>query len=421
MTWRTVRLGEIFEIARGGSPRPIDEYISDAADAVNWISIKDATESSKYIRKTKLKIRPDGVSKSRLVGPGDLLLTNSMSFGRPYIMATTGCIHDGWLMLTDRSGMVDANFFFHLLGSELVYAQFSRLAAGAVVKNLNIDLVKTVEVPLPPLSEQRRIARVLDEADRLRRLRATARARSQRVAPALFISMFGEPSTWRSSGISLGDCVQLRSGSTPSKKEPDYWNGGVPWVSPKDMKRPVISSTIDSVSAESLDRTALRLLPAGTTLLVVRGMILARTVPVARLGVPATINQDMKGLFPRSSSVSHQFIYGALVAARMQLLRLVRTAGHGTKKLNTDDLLSFPVPEPTVDLVSAFTSALERLDAYEGAVSDSTPALDSLFLVLRHRGCNGELTAGWRRAHVSDLHDEIADQSLALRHLEVAP
>lgn len=70
MSWRKVKLSEIFDIARGGSPRPIDSYISDAPDAVNWVSIKDASESGKYIRSTKLKIKPEGVSKSRLVKPG---------------------------------------------------------------------------------------------------------------------------------------------------------------------------------------------------------------------------------------------------------------------------------------------------------------------------------------------------------------
>lgn len=100
-------LGEIFEIARGGSPRPIDAYVTDDLEGVNWISISDASDSSKYITSTKRRIKQSGVSKSRLVYPGDLLLTNSMSFGRPYIMGTSGCIHDGWLVLSDKHQRTD--------------------------------------------------------------------------------------------------------------------------------------------------------------------------------------------------------------------------------------------------------------------------------------------------------------------------
>ena len=125
MSWPVVKLGEIFDIARGGSPRPINDYISNEKNAVNWISIKDATKSQKYITKTKLKIKKEGVSRSRLVKPGDLLLTNSMSFGRPYIMKTDGCIHDGWLVLSDSQGRTDSNYIYHLLGSDLVKSKFT--------------------------------------------------------------------------------------------------------------------------------------------------------------------------------------------------------------------------------------------------------------------------------------------------------
>lgn len=130
--------------------------------------ISDASEGSKYIERTKRRIRPEGVSRSRTVNPGDFLLTNSMSFGRPYIMRTSGCIHDGWLVLRKKREEIDQDFFFHLLGSEAIYAEFSRLAAGATVKNLNIDLVKGVMVSVPTLTEQRRIAEVLDKVEDLR-------------------------------------------------------------------------------------------------------------------------------------------------------------------------------------------------------------------------------------------------------------
>lgn len=123
MSWPLVALGEIFEIARGGSPRPIDEYITDDPDGLNWISIRDATRSEKFIRHTEKRIRAEGLKKSRWVEPGDFLLSNSMSFGRPYIMATTGCIHDGWLVLKGGSETVDPDYLYHLLGSEPVYAQ----------------------------------------------------------------------------------------------------------------------------------------------------------------------------------------------------------------------------------------------------------------------------------------------------------
>lgn len=195
MSWSQVKLGSIFEIARGGSPRPIDDYITDADDGLNWISIKDASNSGKYIYEAKLRIKPEGLSKTRMVNPGDFLLTNSMSFGRPYIMKTTGCIHDGWLVLSGDPERVDADYFYHLFGSDLLRRRFSSLAAGAVVKNLNIGLVEGVEVPLPPLSEQKRIAAILDKADAVRRKRQQVIQLAGDFLRAVFLDMFGDPVT----------------------------------------------------------------------------------------------------------------------------------------------------------------------------------------------------------------------------------
>jgi type I restriction enzyme S subunit len=156
--WVTRRLGDVCQIARGGSPRPIQAFLTTSQDGINWIKIGDATASGKYIYKTKEKILPAGASRSRIVREGDFLLSNSMSFGRPYIMRTTGCIHDGWLVLSDYESNLDQDYLYHLLGSQFVYEQFDRLAAGATVRNLNTDLAGRVEIPIPPRDQQRQIA-----------------------------------------------------------------------------------------------------------------------------------------------------------------------------------------------------------------------------------------------------------------------
>jgi len=188
--WSVKALGDLFEISRGGSPRPIQDFLTEDVNGVNWIMISDASASGKYIERTAKRIRPEGVARSRRVSPGDFLLTNSMSFGRPYIMKTEGCIHDGWLHLKKRDKSIDEQYFYHLLGSEATYAKFERLAAGATVKNLNIDLVSKVEVPVPPLLEQRRIATILDKADSLRRKRREALRLADEFLKAVFFERF---------------------------------------------------------------------------------------------------------------------------------------------------------------------------------------------------------------------------------------
>lgn len=161
--WSWIKLGWAMEIERGGSPRPIKAFVTDADDGINWIKIGDVAKDGKYIYQTKEKIKPEGEQKSRKVYPGDFLLTNSMSFGRPYISKIEGCIHDGWLLLRNTNELFDLDYLYWLLSSGYAFKQFSKKAAGATVDNLNKDKVASAVIPLPPLSEQKRIANVLEE------------------------------------------------------------------------------------------------------------------------------------------------------------------------------------------------------------------------------------------------------------------
>ena len=155
--WEWVRLGGIAEIVRGGSPRPIKSFLTTEDTGVNWIKIGDGERYGKYITSTAQKIITTGMSKSRFVHSGTLLLSNSMSFGRPYILKIDGCIHDGWLAIFDYEKLFNQNYLYYLLCSPLLYNQFASKAAGAVVQNLNKDKVKASLVPLPPLYEQQRL------------------------------------------------------------------------------------------------------------------------------------------------------------------------------------------------------------------------------------------------------------------------
>ena len=157
-SWRWTKFANICEIARGGSPRPIEAYLTNAENGINWIKIGDTEKGGKYIYSTKEKIKPEGISKSRYVKAGDFLLTNSMSFGRPYILKTDGCIHDGWLVINDDFKVFDQNFLYYLLSSNVMYQLLSIAAQGSTVKNLKSDTVKNVIIPIPPKREQSQIA-----------------------------------------------------------------------------------------------------------------------------------------------------------------------------------------------------------------------------------------------------------------------
>ena len=161
--WAWERLGNISTIARGGSPRPIKAFLTSDAKGVNWIKIGDTEKDGKYIFSTKERIKPEGVSKSRFVKSGDFLLTNSMSFGRPYILKTEGCIHDGWLVIGDIDLIFDQDYLYYALSAKYMYQTMSIMAGGSTVDNLNSDLVKSLMFPIPPINEQKYIARKVSD------------------------------------------------------------------------------------------------------------------------------------------------------------------------------------------------------------------------------------------------------------------
>ena len=165
--WEQRKFGEIVIIERGGSPRPIDKFITDDESGLNWVKIGDAPKSGNYITNTKEKIITEGLSKTREVYPGDLILSNSMSFGRPYIMGIGGCIHDGWLLIRDSNNEFDLMYLCYMLGTDTMLYQYKAMAAGSTVNNLNKELVGNTYVKYPSMLEQEQIGSFFSKLDHL--------------------------------------------------------------------------------------------------------------------------------------------------------------------------------------------------------------------------------------------------------------
>lgn len=157
------KLGECCVIARGASPRPILNYITDDENGIPWIKIGDVSPRSKYVTSTAEKITKEGSLKSRIVKKGDFILSNSMSFGRPYILKIEGCIHDGWIFIREYENYFNVDFLYYLLRSSFVQNDWKQRASSGTVSNLNSDIVKATEIPVPPLEVQSEIVRILDK------------------------------------------------------------------------------------------------------------------------------------------------------------------------------------------------------------------------------------------------------------------
>lgn len=276
-SWKSVSLGALCEIQRGGSPRPIENFLTTSADGINWIKIGDVAQGAKYIYSTAEKIRPEGAKSSREVAHGDFLLSNSMSFGRPYILRTSGCIHDGWLCLRYDPEILTEDYLFHVLSSDFVHNQFQKLAVGAVVRNLNSDLVKKVLIPLPPIADQQRIAAILDKAEALRKKRKLTFEYLDQLPQSLFVDLFGDPITnpkgWGCS--KLADVGTLERGQSKHRPRnaPELLGGPYPLIQTGDVAR--CNGYINSYGStySELGLTQSRLWPVGTLCITIAANI----------------------------------------------------------------------------------------------------------------------------------------------------
>lgn len=162
-----MKMSEIMDISRGASPRPISLYITESAEGVNWIKIGDVSPTSKYVTSTKEKITKAGAKKSKYLQEGDFILSNSMSFGRPYILKIDGCIHDGWISLSNFDKSVTSDYLYHILRTNAVQRYWKQNAGKGTVSNLNADIVRNTVIPIPPISEQKRIVSILNKFETL--------------------------------------------------------------------------------------------------------------------------------------------------------------------------------------------------------------------------------------------------------------
>ncbi|MCL2290449.1 MAG: restriction endonuclease subunit S [Bacteroidetes bacterium] len=245
--WKEKTLGEISEIVRGGSPRPIEDYLTKSINGLNWLKIGDISSDSKYITQTQEKVIKDSLSKTREVNPGDLILSNSMSFGRAYILKIKSCIHDGWIAIRNISNITFEDYLYYFISSEACQKYFLINAAGAAVKNLNADIIKLLPIYLPQnKTEQQKIALTLSSLDdlitsqiqKLEALKTHKKGLMQQLFPAegemvpkLRFPKFSEVGEWEEKEVEKFFTV----GSSKRILQEEWTNRGVPFYRTREL------------------------------------------------------------------------------------------------------------------------------------------------------------------------------------------
>ncbi len=337
------------------------------------------------------------LSKHRLL-PNDLLFARRGEIGRHAVISEderdwlcgTGCF-----VVRIAQSKVEPRFVSYFLSTDESIDWLKRLAGGVVMPNLSNTVLQRVPVALPPLPEQKKIAHILSTVQRAVEEQERIIQTTTELKKALMHKLFTEglrnepqklteigpiPKSW--DVVKLSSVCSFQSGGTPSKQNPGFWEGTIPWVSPKDMKRPRLADVTDHISQEALESGS-KLAPAGSVFVVVRGMILAKTVPVALAEVPMAINQDMKAIVP-GTKLRSDFLLYALETLRGALFKKVGRAGHGTAILMSSEIANFKIPLPDLNTQHQVAAAIHTLETKKELHEQKLAHLQYLFRTLLH-------------------------------------
>ena len=368
--WKYVKIGDVCTVERGGSPRPIDKFITDDPNGINWIKIGD-TDDSMYITKTAQKIIPEGMKKSRYVQPGDFLLSNSMSFGRPYILKIDGCIHDGWLVLRDNNGIFDKRFLYFYLSAPSTYQKFKNMAVGGVVNNLNSAMVRGVTVPIPTMEEQLKIVDVLNKVTELIALRKEQLTKLDQLVKSRFIELSNE---WGCEATPLQEFLDdITYGFT--NPMPDAEEG--PWkITAKDVVNGRINfDTARKTTLQAYEELTAKSKPDIGTVLLTKDGTLGRCAVVEEDGI--CVNQSV-AVLKCNKKILPKFLAILLQMPEYQR-EMLKNAGGGTiKHIYITKVVDMMVMVPDVSQQLEFLSFVEQTDKSKLAIQQSLDKLELL-------------------------------------------
>ena len=391
MSWPTVMLGEIaksvdYGLTASATDRPVGPKflrITDIQDdSVDWDSVPHCIAD------------PGQISRNRLAAGDIVFARTGGTTGKSFLVRNPPqpAVFASYLIRVRPSERLDSVFLAHFFRSPDYWSQIEKAARGAAQPGVNASVLKELTIPLPTLEEQRRIAAILDKADGIRRKRERAVTLADGFLKSVFKQMFGDPATnpQRLAQRPLARCARLTSGGTPSKANAEFWSGEFPWVSPKDMKADVIIDAEDHVSETVFEQTSLKKIAPRTPLIVVRGMILVHTVPLAMTAREVAINQDIKAI-SFDQDIDPIFGFWCLKVQHDAILARVETAAHGTKRLDTDRLGEVPITIPDDDAQREFLAVVKKFDAARAAMIEASREAAIMFSAFAQRAFHGEL------------------------------
>lgn len=281
------KLGDLADIGRGSSPRPITDPRYFVDGNIPWIKIADATASGKYIYETKEHVNDYGASFSKKLKPNTLIIAASGTLGFPKFLGCEGCIHDGWIYFSDiKENLILPDYLYYYLITLRGY--YNNLSYGAAIQNINTPIIKKTKIYLPTIREQKQIAEMLSAYDRLIENNNHRIAIMEDIAQELYKEWFVRfrfpeyKNTKFENGIPLGwkrlhfiDIAEIGRGSSPRpiSDQRYFENGSIPWIKIADATSSKIYIHTTKEHVNDYGASFSRKLPAGSLILAASGTL----------------------------------------------------------------------------------------------------------------------------------------------------
>lgn len=380
----------VIEFISGGTPSTKDPSLWDGN--IPWTTSATIDVGDIYLSRAQRNISTKALvnSATNLVPCGSLLVGTRVGVGKAVVNDLDIAISQDLTGIRLDPTKADSAFVAYQFKTTRIQDHLAARARGTTIKGISRFDLSSVRLWLPSLGTQLAIVTTLDSIKECIRLRRRELALESERKAALMHHLFthgtrGEPTKQTEIGempqswcvTRIGDVADLLSGGTPSKDRTDWWQGSIPWVSPKDLKRPRLSDVLDHISEEAADLGS-RVAPSGTVFIVVRGMILAKDTPVAMAEVPMAFNQDLKGIVPKPA-ITGEFLLNALTHRRQSLTQIIGTSAHGTRRIGTGDIEDFLVPQPSLEEQRHIGDILLRCDQKIESLAREDTNLVTLF------------------------------------------
>lgn len=408
--WVPTTLGELGKVFGGGTPSTAKPEYWGGPHA--WLTPSDVTACKTLrIRKTARTLTESGLAScaATLLPPHSVLMTSRATIGSVVINEVPMATNQGFICTVPDRDKVDPVFLAHWLTQNK--KELLERSSGSTFLELSRSNYKAIPIQLPALRTQLGVVRTLEaiQAARLARLREIELERERKAALMTHLFAYGTqneprrdtplgpmPDSWEA--VPMGKVCKFLSGGTPSKSRPDFWQGPIPWVSGKDLKHPRLNDVTDHISVEGAS-VGSKMAPAHSILILVRGMGLAKDIPMSQIARPMAFNQDLKAICPPDEATG-DYLYWALQQVKPDFERHIGMAAHGTRKIAGSVLDNLLIPLPGVEERKAIADALWAAHACGIALEAEAKILDELF-----RATLEELMSG--RLSVAPLLQEI--------------